>query len=246
MVFTYLNLALQKMKYLDELQKAKDHAEENDRLKTAFLQNISHEIRSPMNGILGFANLLLEPGLTGEDQHKYIEIIKSSGDRMLNTINDLMDISLIESNQMKVNVSDVYINEQIKYLYTFFKPEAEKKRIQLSYKNQLPDQEVKIKTDAEKIYAILTNLIKNAINYTNDGSIEFGYIKKTDREPAELEFFVKVSRQTLACQKNMRAQDWAYLFQKLTLRCLAAKYGWSRKRVKVRYFILQFHAIKPK
>jgi len=174
-----------------ELVKAKEHAEENDRLKTAFLQNISHEIRSPMNGILGFTDLLLEPGLTGEEQHEYIEIIKNSGDRMLNTINDLIDISMIESGQVKVAVSEVNVNEQIEYLYTFLKPEAEKKGIQLSFKNLLHPWEVNIKTDHEKVYAILINLIKNAIKFTNDGSIEFGYNKKTDSGPAELEFFVK-------------------------------------------------------
>jgi PAS domain S-box-containing protein len=175
----------------EELIKAKERAEESDRLKTAFLHNISHEIRSPMNGILGFTNLLLEPGLTGEEQHEYIDIIKNSGDRMLNTINDLMDISLIESGQVKVAASDINVNEQIEYLYTFFKPEAEKKGIQLSFKNLLPPREANIKTDPEKIYAILINLIKNAIKFTNDGSIEFGYNKKTDSESAELEFFVK-------------------------------------------------------
>jgi PAS domain S-box-containing protein len=175
----------------EELIKAKDRAEENDRLKTAFLQNISHEIRSPMNGILGFTNLLLEPGLTGKDQQKYIDVIKKSGDRMLNTINDLMDISMIESNQVKIVNSDVNVNTQIEYLHTFLKPEIKKNGIQFSYRNHLPNEEAHIKTDQEKIYSILMNLIKNAIKFTNKGSIEFGYLKKTLSGSTVLEFFVK-------------------------------------------------------
>ncbi|RLD52281.1 MAG: hypothetical protein DRJ05_17565, partial [Bacteroidetes bacterium] len=175
----------------EELIKAKERAEESDRLKTAFLHNISHEIRSPMNGILGFTNLLLEPGLTSEEQHKYIEIIKNSGDRMLNTIDDLIDISIIDSGQSKLAVSEFNVNEQIECLYKFFKPEAEKKGIQLSIYKCLNTQDAIIKTDQEKVYAILLNLIKNGIKFTNEGSIEFGYNKKADSTSAELEFFVK-------------------------------------------------------
>jgi PAS domain S-box-containing protein len=182
-----------------KLEKAKERAEESDRLKTAFLHNISHEIRTPMSGILGFTNLLLEPELTGKERHEYIKIIEKSGDRMLNTVTDLMDISMIESGQVKLAVSEVNVNKQNKDLYNFFKPEAEKKGIQLFFKNTLPDQEAIIKTDREKIYAILTNLIKNAIKYSDKGTIEFGYnLKHVDQktlgelvEPAKLEFFVK-------------------------------------------------------
>ncbi|MDP3445461.1 MAG: PAS domain S-box protein, partial [Ignavibacteria bacterium] len=76
-----------------ELIKSKEHAEESDRLKSAFLANMSHEIRTPMNGILGFSELLKEPGLTGDQQQEYIKIIEKSGKRMLNIINDIVDIS---------------------------------------------------------------------------------------------------------------------------------------------------------
>jgi len=182
-----VSISIDRKKAEDNLITALKKAEESDRLKTSFLHNMSHEIRTPMNGILGFTNLLLEPGLTGEEQHNYIDVIKVSGDRMLNTINDLLNISLIESNQVKIAVSEVNVNEQNKNLYTFFKPEAEKKGIQLSYKNTLPEHEAIIKTDSVKIYAILSNLIKNAIKYSDEGTIEFGYKKKEKN----LEFFVK-------------------------------------------------------
>ena len=137
----------------DELRKAKDKAEESDRLKSAFLANISHEIRTPMNGILGFAGLLREPKLSGEEQQEYIRIIENSGTRMLNIINQLVDISRIEAGQMDLNYSDVDVNGQINFLHAFFKPEADKKALKLDLHKGLPDREATINTDGEKLYA---------------------------------------------------------------------------------------------
>lgn len=170
-----------------QLIRAKERAEESDRLKSAFLANMSHEIRTPMNGILGFAELLKEPHLAGEEQQSYIQIIEKSGHRMLNIINDIVDISKIESGQMIVSTQESNINEQIGYLYNFFKPETEQKGIRLSVTCSVPMKDSVILTDREKLFAILTNLIRNAVKYTHQGSIEFGYIKKDDFA----EFFVK-------------------------------------------------------
>lgn len=174
-----------------ELIIAKEHAEQSDRLKSAFLANMSHEIRTPMNGILGFAELLKEPNLSGEKQQKYIGIIQKSGVRMLNIINDIVDISKIEAGLMQVDIRDSNINEQIGYIYTFFKPEVEAKGLQFLIKSTLPEIEANVKTDREKLYAILTNLIKNAIKFTNEGSIEFGYHVIKDKGTNKLEFYVK-------------------------------------------------------
>ena len=171
----------------NELIKAKEKAEESDHLKSAFLANMSHEIRTPMNGILGFAGLLKEPDLSGEKQQKYIRIIEKSGERMLNIINDIINISKIESGMIEVNISETNINEQIEYIYTLFKHKVEQNKVQFFFKNTLPANEVIIKTDRDKFYTILTNLIKNAIKFTNKGFIEFGYEKKGNY----LEFFVK-------------------------------------------------------
>ena len=170
-----------------ELIKAKEKAEESDRLKSAFLANMSHEIRTPMNGILGFAGLLKEPELNGEKQQEYVGIIEKSGERMLNIINDIVDISKIESGLMKVNVKESNVNEQIEYIYTFFKPEVEGKGMQLFFKNSLPLKEAILKTDREKVSAILINLVKNAIKFSDKGSIGLGYEKKGKY----LEYFVK-------------------------------------------------------
>jgi PAS domain S-box-containing protein len=170
-----------------ELIKAKEEAEESDRLKSAFLTNMSHEIRTPMNGILGFTELLREPNLTSDEQEDYIQTIQISGVRMLNTINNIVDISKIESGLTKVDIKETNLNEKIEFTYKFFKPEVEIKGLQFLFKNGLPSKEAIIKTDNEKVYAILTNLVKNAIKFTYDGSIEFGYEKKGNY----LEFFVK-------------------------------------------------------
>jgi PAS domain S-box-containing protein len=181
-----------------ELIEAKEKAEESDRLKSAFLANMSHEIRTPMNGIMGFANLLKEPDLRGETQQEYIMIIEKSGIRMLNIINDLIDISKIESGQSEIITSVCNLNELTDFIYTFFKPEVEGKSMRLIINNALPDTEAVIKTDREKIIAILTNLVKNAIKYSDKGTIEFGY-KLTKPEgnnrinSNKLEFYVKDS-----------------------------------------------------
>ncbi|NTW24891.1 MAG: response regulator [Lentimicrobium sp.] len=185
-VFMHENITESKIAE-QELIKAKEHAEESDRLKSAFLANMSHEIRTPMNGILGFAELLKNQELTGEEQLEYIKIIEKSGDRMLNIINDIVDISKIEAGLMNMNVSDTNINEKIEFIYTFFKPQVEEKGMQFVQNITLPAQEAIVKTDSEKVYSILTNLVKNAIKYTKRGKIEFGYTKKGET----LEFYVK-------------------------------------------------------
>jgi hypothetical protein len=172
-----------------KLQIAKEKAEESERLKSAFLANMSHEIRTPMNGILGFADLLKEPNLSGEEQKEYLNIIEKSGRRMLNIINDIISISRIEAGLMTMNIQPSNINEQLEYIYTFFKPEVENKGLIFSYKTTLSDEQSIVATDKEKIYAILTNLVKNAIKFTDRGFIEFGYTVKESC----LEFYVKDS-----------------------------------------------------
>jgi len=184
----------------EELVIAKEHAEESDRLKSAFLANMSHEIRTPMNGILGFAGLLKEPKLSGEQQEEYIAIIEKSGTRMLNIINDIITISKVESGQMNTLVSETSVNEQIEFVYTFFKPEVEQKGMHLYFRNSLTSKEAIIKTDKEKVYSILTNLVKNAIKYSDTGTIEIGYnlvetqcIASLQQQPVslQLQFYVK-------------------------------------------------------
>jgi PAS domain S-box-containing protein len=173
--------------YEHELIKAKEKAEESDSLKSAFLANMSHEIRTPMNGILGFTELLKEPMLSGEEQKKYVDIIEKSGMRMLSIINDIISISKIEAGQIEVSIAETNINDQLEYIYLFFKKEANLKNVDLSVGDFLPKDEAIIKTDREKVYAVLINLVKNAIKFTKEGSITFGCGKKGEF----LEFYVK-------------------------------------------------------
>jgi signal transduction histidine kinase len=106
---------------------------------------------------------------------------------MLNIINDIISISKIESQQIEVSVSETNVNEQVEYIYHFFRLEAEQKKLHISFKNKLPMKEAEIRTDREKLYAVLTNLVKNAVKFTETGTIEMGYFKKD----GFLEFYVK-------------------------------------------------------
>lgn len=158
-----------------ELKRAKEKAEEHDRLKSAFLANMSHEIRTPMNGIIGFANLLRKPGLSGESQGMYIEAINSSSRRMLNIINDLIDISKIEAGQIEIRKSNTNLFRLLNEVLYFFKPEASGKGINLVLQSELPTDDFFIETDKTKLYQILSNLIKNALKFTGrGGSIKVG------------------------------------------------------------------------
>ena len=174
-----------------ELLKAKEKAEESDKLKSAFLANMSHEIRTPMNGILGFTDLLENPNLSDTKKHDFIKVIKQSGERMLNTVNDLIDISKIETNQMSLVFSEFNLNHRIENLFNFFKLEAKNKNLELSYTLGLPNSEVKIKSDKSKLDSILSNLIKNAVKFTKQGKIEFGYELISLNGEKNLQFFVK-------------------------------------------------------
>ena len=155
----------------EHLIAAKERAEESDRLKSAFLANMSHEIRTPMNGIMGFTGLLKEPNLSGDEQQRFIEIIRKSGDRLLNTVNDLIDISRIETGQMPLVFDDVHVIKQLEGLVSFFVPQAEQKGLQLILDSPPSPPYSVISTDQAKLDSILTNLIKNAIKYTETGEI---------------------------------------------------------------------------
>ncbi len=173
-----------------ELRIAKEKSQESDRLKSAFLANMSHEIRTPMNGILGFAELLKQPNLSGKEQQKYLEIIETSGARLLNIVNNIVDISKIESGIIEIVNKVTNVNEQLEFVATFFAPEIEKKGLQLVYVKSLPKNNAFIKADTEKLYGVLINLINNAIKHTEKGVVELGYELKSSNELPMLEFFV--------------------------------------------------------
>ncbi|NPD86626.1 PAS domain S-box protein [Lentimicrobium sp. L6] len=167
------NVSSRKKKEI-ELVKAKEKAEESDKLKTAFLANMSHEIRTPMNGILGFVQLLQEPDIEKDEQQSFINIIQSSSIKLLHTVNDIVEISKIESGAISISKSEFDLVQLLDNLVTFFKPECHKKGIEIHIKNQIKTEQIFINTDQTKLDSIVTNLIKNAIKYTDRGFIETG------------------------------------------------------------------------
>lgn len=171
---------IQIQKINTELIYAKEKAEEGDRLKSSFLANMSHEIRTPMNGILGFTALLKEPKLTGEAQQEYIRVIEKSGRRMLNIINDIVSISKIESGQVNLSYKETSVKDQIEGICNYFKIEALQKNIELKINNTINEEDNLIHTDEEKVYAILSHLLTNAIKFTNHGLIEIGCFKNNN------------------------------------------------------------------
>ncbi len=161
-----------------ELEKAKEKAKESDRLKTAFLQNMSHEIRTPMNAILGFSNLMASNYNKKEKLEQFSKIINQRGNDLLDIIEDILDISKIESGQNKANIVECNLNELFSELDLFFrdyKSRTHKKHIELLL-NQTIDEDISIiKTDRTKLKQILINLITNAFKYTDSGKIESGF-----------------------------------------------------------------------
>ncbi len=189
MIAHELTIVIQKTKMVQDLIKAKEKAEESDRLKSAFLTNMSHEIRTPMNGILGFLDLLKEPDLEEENRIEYIDIVNESGQRLLDTINDIIEISKIEAGIIDVNNKEVNVAERMKFLHHFFKPQTNQKGLELEIPEYISGPEAIIKTDSSKLDGILINLIKNSIKFTNRGSIQMGnYLQN-----GSLVFYVKDS-----------------------------------------------------
>ena len=182
-----LNEALRQTNY--DLEIAKSKAEENDKLKTAFLQNMSHEIRTPLNGILGFSQLLTEPDLSKDEIANFTSFITKSGNRLLEIVNNILDIARIEAGQITVQNMSFPIISTIKDLHALYLPIAQEKELKLCY--SVPDnfESIYIFSDQSKIVQILSNLINNAIKFTKEGEVEFGFEIKADR----IQFFVKDS-----------------------------------------------------
>ena len=160
--------------YEGELKKAKQKAEESDLLKSAFLANMSHEIRTPMNGIVGFSDLLRKPTLSVEKRNMYVELINQSSTELLTIINDILDISKIEANQLNISKSEFDVGSLLNDLYSFFKNDLEqkKKEIDLRFVIDLPEDKNTIFTDANRLKQVLTNLVNNAVKFTKKGYIE--------------------------------------------------------------------------
>jgi len=166
-----------------ELRTAKEKAQESDKLKSAFLANLSHEIRTPMNGIIGFSGLLTRELAGNPKIDHYIEIINNCNEQLLHIIDDLVDISKIEANQMLLNEQECNISNVIDELFLFYNHEVsqtDKKNIQLIKQNDLKDTENVIVADEYRLRQILMNLLNNAIKFTREGHIRFGIERENE------------------------------------------------------------------
>ena len=178
---------------LQKLKKAKDKAVENDRLKSVFLANMSHEIRTPMNAILGFSNLLLKENIPDENKKEFARLIIENGNDLLNLINDIIDISRIEAEQLKINITKCNLTELVKDIYLYYsdliihgkkhKPEVD---LKLVYRQK--GEDTYVLTDPHRLRQILSNLINNAIKFTYEGKIEFGFKNYNNNK---IKFFVR-------------------------------------------------------
>lgn len=172
-------------KVQEELIIAKEKAEESNRLKSAFLSNISHEIRTPMNGIMGFTQLLLDEELD-EDIMSYVNIINKSANRLLETIDSIIEISQVDSKEVSLKNIKFNLIRLLKQKYEFFEPEASHKKIKLIFDNA-PEDNLEIISDKHKVNSIIDNLLKNALKYTEKGTVNFGIMKNEN----SVVFYVK-------------------------------------------------------
>ncbi|MBL4939534.1 MAG: response regulator [Lutibacter sp.] len=170
-----------------KLLLAKEKAEESDRLKTEFLNNMSHEIRTPMNGILGFSDMLSDPDLSVGKRANFIKIIQSSTNQLLQVIDDILEISRLGTQQVSVEEESVCINDLLLELFSIFDIKAKENKTPLYLKKTLSDKQSYIFVDKAKLIKILSNLLDNALKFTNYGFVEFGYHLKN----YELELYIK-------------------------------------------------------
>ena len=168
-----------------ELQLAKEHAENSERLKTAFLANMSHEIRTPINSIVGFADLLKMEGLSDAKKILYLnQVIHGSHDLLL-LIEKIITISRLDSGQLKLNKREFNLNQKMEEILEKFQEELiqrDKAHIALSYKPGKEDSNYQIVGDPMRLTEILSNLLENAVKFTEEGRIEFGYYLLEDEE----------------------------------------------------------------
>ncbi|MFV0377713.1 MAG: PAS domain S-box protein [Mangrovibacterium sp.] len=179
----------EKKKIIQDLQQAKEKAEESDRLKSAFLANMSHEILTPLNAIIGFTNLLLKNEGLAEDQKKeFSSIINNSSEDLLQIINDILDISKIETGQLHMFPTEFSVHKVVQELYSIACRQQEKmEKTVINIQYQLSPNDYFLLTDKARFMQVFNNLINNAIKFTNEGNVKFGI---SDVSPGQIRFFV--------------------------------------------------------
>ncbi len=171
-----LNINDQKA-FEEQLQNAKEKAEESDRLKSSFLANMSHEIRTPMNAILGFTDLLIYDSLTSDERSEYLNMIKNSGENLLSLINDIIDISKVESGELSISESPIDFSLLANEVYNVGRSISNSlnKNIELRLDKPENDRDMLIIADPLRLYQVMLNLMSNAIKFTDSGYVELSY-----------------------------------------------------------------------
>jgi signal transduction histidine kinase len=174
----------------EELIIAKEKAEEADRIKTAFVANFSHEIRTPLNAILGFSELISQEDITNEKRQLFIENIKNGGETLSKLIDDIIDISIIEAGKFKIEFTEFNLIEIFNDMEIYFNEHIKASNMQVKLVVDISEnsRNLIIKSDKIRIKQVLTNLIGNALKFTEEGSVTFGYRVLFD---SYVEIFVK-------------------------------------------------------
>lgn len=180
----YVFLTIIRDAYLAQYKKAKTA----DKLKSAFLANMSHEIRTPLNAIVGFSNLLADGTIKDEEKEQYVSIINTSSETLLQLIDDILDVSMIEANQVKINAEFFSVNDLMQNLKETYTPSLKKKKGDaVTLELQIPKDTFLITSDPIRINQVMINLLNNAVKFTEKGKISFGFSAQGE----QLRFFVK-------------------------------------------------------
>jgi two-component system sensor histidine kinase/response regulator len=185
----------------------KEKAQESNRLKTAFLKNISHEIRTPLNGILGFAPLVIQPDIKQEDKEMSLKYLNLSSKRLLNTITDTMDMSLIITGNIEINTQPIDFTSIIQKIQTSYSEPCAKKNLELIISEPAHYQNINFKTDKELLIKSLSHIMNNSLRFTSVGSITVGCELKDD----QLIFHVKDTG--IGIDKNAQKRIWDIFMQ---------------------------------
>jgi signal transduction histidine kinase len=187
------NLEIRVLERTAELNAAKEKAEESDKLKSSFLANMSHEIRTPLNAILGFSALIQDPGTTPAELKEYYGMMESSGNDLMHLIDDILDISRIEANQIKINLRETSVVQLSEEVFKSFKQtlssEIPGNAVKPFFIEPPEKEEYILNTDPFRLKQILLNILNNAIKFTSKGSIEFCYFPNEAK--THLVFYIK-------------------------------------------------------
>jgi len=258
-------------KYQNELINAKKKAEQSERLKTAFLANMSNEILTPMNTLIGFSELLSDPDLPSEKLTEYTDQINTSGNYLINLVDNIIDIAKVESGEVKISLSECKINLMLLDLYAYYNQEIKEKgkeQIHLYLRRANKEKNFAILSEPYRLKQVLSNLLGNAVKFTDSGSVEFGYsiIDKGDPKAGPtIQFYVKDTGRGIPKEKldfifdRFRQSDDSYtkvydgaglglLISRAYVKLLEGRM-WSKSEVgkgSEFYFTLPYNLVKPK